>query len=606
MSLKKFTVKPKDLVCTEIIPDSTKMVNDGTLFIDFKKAAFGTLLISLPESYKSDYLVVHLGEKLNNNGRIDRNPPGSIRYCRIKQHIDRTLKTIRIKIPVDERNTGPAAIRMPDDIGEVFPFRYAEIEDAGSCDHWKIRQLTVHYPFKDKASFFNSSSTILNAVWDICKYSIKATTYCGVYVDGDRERIPYEADAYINQLGHYCIDSEYALARYTHEYLLQYPTWPTEWQIHSIMMAWEDYMYTGETLSLKIFYKDLCVKTLIGLAREDGLISTYSDRNTKEFELKLHLHHSRYIFNHGLKDLVDWPPGSFTEGAQGERDNYEMMPVNTVVNAFHYRGLVLMARIASALGYEEDHRRFKDRSNQVLKTFHRIFFMGDRGVYKDGEGSNHASLHSNMFALAFNLVPEEYQKSVVSFVASKGMACSVYGSQYLLEALYKNDKENYAFDLLTSKNDRSWWNMIREGSTITMEAWALKYKNNLDWNHAWGAVPANIIPRFLMGIRPLEPGFTKVLIQPRPGNLESSEMKFPTKFGTISVRFRQQLEESFFMDVDIPSGISACIHLPLPGKGKSEVLFNGLPMNDLFEGKILIFNNLGSGKYSFQSSNIKK
>ena len=27
----------------------------------------------------------------------------------------------------------------------------------------------------------------------------------------------------------------------------------------------------------------------------------------------------------------------------------------------------------------------------------------------------------------------------------------------------------------------------------------MKYKNNLDWNHAWGAVPANVIPRGLMG-----------------------------------------------------------------------------------------------------------
>lgn len=27
-----------------------------------------------------------------------------------------------------------------------------------------------------------------------------------------------------------------------------------------------------------------------------------------------------------------------------------------------------------------------------------------------------------------------------------------------------------------------------------------KYENNLDWNHALGAVPANILPRYLMGI----------------------------------------------------------------------------------------------------------
>lgn len=36
--------------------------------------------------------------------------------------------------------------------------------------------------------------------------------------------MPYEGDAYINQLSHDGVDREYALARYTHEYLIQNPT----------------------------------------------------------------------------------------------------------------------------------------------------------------------------------------------------------------------------------------------------------------------------------------------------------------------------------------------------------------------------------------------
>ncbi len=130
--------------------------------------------------------------------------------------------------------------------------------------------------------------------------------------------------------------------------------------------------------------------------------------------------------------------------------------------------------------------------------------------------------------LAFDLVPEAWRKRVVAFVKSRGMACSVYGAQFLLEAMYLNNEYEYALELLTAQHDRSWWNMIQAGSTITMEAWDWKYKNNLDWNHAWGAAPANIIPRFLMGIRPLEPGYKKVLIQPQPGKLERAKIKHPT------------------------------------------------------------------------------
>ncbi len=186
-------------------------------------------------------------------------------------------------------------------------------------------------------------------------------------MDGDRERIPYEGDAYINQLGHYCVDREYALARYTHEYLIQYPTWPTEWQLHSVMMAWADFMYTGETRSLELFYDDLCTKTLIDLAREDGLISTETVCVRKNLNSGFISIIDRYIFDHGLRDLVDWPPGSFTDGGQGERDDHEMLPVNTVVNAFHYRALVLMSRIAGALGRTEDQQRFAEPGRESQK-----------------------------------------------------------------------------------------------------------------------------------------------------------------------------------------------------------------------------------------------
>ncbi len=511
----RYTVTPKALTHTDVSPIAARHLDDGTLFLDFGKAAFGTVLISIPASWDRLSIVVHLGEKLTKDGRLDRTPPGAVRYCRIEQTVAGP-GLCRLIIPSDERNTGPAAIRMPEHIGEVYPFRYVEIEAASQLDITLVQQRCIHYSFDDDAASFHSSNEILNAVWDLCKYTIKATSFCGVYVDGDRERIPYEGDAYINQLSHYCVDREYAMARYTHEYLLQHPTWPTEWQFHSVIMAWADYMYTGETESLELFYDDLCLKTLIDLARDDGLISTKSEQCTPAFERRLHLYHPRYIFEHGLRDLVDWPPGSFTEGGQGERDGHEMRPINTVINAFHYHALVLMARIALVLDKSADEQRFAQQAAQVKASFNRVLFDKTQGIYIDGEGSNHASLHSNMFALAFDVVPETRRQSVVAFVKSRGMACSVYGAQFLLEALYLNDEAEAALDLMVAQHDRSWWHMIELGSTMTWEAWDWRYKNNLDWNHAWGTAPVNIIPRFLWASAPSNPAFVNSSSNPVP------------------------------------------------------------------------------------------
>ena len=71
----------------------------------------------------------------------------------------------------------------------------------------------------------------------MCKYSVLATSFCGIYVDGDREA-PYEAYAHINQFCHYAIDDDYLLARKSHEWLMAHPTWPTEWPQHRLRLFW--------------------------------------------------------------------------------------------------------------------------------------------------------------------------------------------------------------------------------------------------------------------------------------------------------------------------------------------------------------------------------
>jgi hypothetical protein len=180
------------------------------------------------------------------------------------------------------------------------------------------------------------------------------------------------------------------------------------------------------------------------------------------------------------------------------------------------------------------------------------------------------------------------------------MACSVYGAQFLLEAMYLNNESAYALELLTAQNDRSWWNMIQVGSTITMEAWDWKYKNSLDWNHAWGAAPANIIPRFLMGIRPLEPGCTKILIQPQPGNLARAKIKVPTTHGSVFAQFENHQKKSFVLDVEIPAGMTAQIDLPLLGDCDSQVVVDGKNVEGCVGKNFVTIKPVDPGQHRFE------
>ena len=557
-------IKLKPIIQTTQPPVEVCNHGNEPTFAAFEKAAFGTIDLTL-DCQRAETVNIHLGEKLARPGVIDRDPPGTIRYRRIPITTRPGRHAYRLVIPLDERNTGPAAIKMPSHIGEVMPFRYCEIEGhEGTIRPEDIRQVTAHYPFDDEAAHFECADPTLNTVWDLCKHTIKATSFCGIYVDGDRERIPYEADAYINQLSHYCVDIEYGMGRATLEHFIDHPTWPTEWSLHMPLMAWAEYMYTGDAAFMAENYDHLHLRTLMTLARKDGLISTETGLMTPELIEALRL-------NRPPRDIVDWPPGSFTEGGTGERDGHDMRPVNTVVNAFHYQALVCMCQIAAALGRHKEADRFRLQANKVAAAVNTKLFDPHRGIYFDGEGSSHASLHANMFPLAFGLVPDSRKASVTAFVKSRGMACSVYGAQYLLEGLYAAGEDTYAQALMAAKTDRSWWNMIAAGSTMTLEAWDWKYKNNLDWNHAWGAAPANIIPRCLMGVRPLSPRGDKVLIQPRPGVLRHARLRYPTLHGPIDVEV--ETNERMTINVQTPEDVEPTI-LPPPG-APAKVFLNG-------------------------------
>jgi hypothetical protein len=575
------------------LPVDLKQIVSGSWFADFGKAAFGRIRITL-FSDKADTLKINLGEALK-DGRLDKNPGGTIRYRSMVLPVNPGLHTYIVTVAPDKRNTGPAAIKMPEYIGEVMPFRYCEIEGSDSdIQKANIVRETVHYPFNETAATFASSNKVLNDVWELCKYTIKATSFTGVYVDGDRERIPYEADALINQLCHYNVDREFSMARYSQEYLINHATWPTEWIMQSVLMAWNDYLYTGNMQSINWFCNDLKSKALIDLGNNNGLISTKMGKQTPELMKAVHYSGKE------LKDIVDWPQTGILglgKNEPGETDGFVFTNFNTVVNAYHYRALILMAQIAEATGKISDANFFREKADKAKQSINQLMFDKKRGVYTDGIGTDHASLHANMFPLAFGIVPEEYRKSVMDFIRSRGMACSVYGSQFLLDAVYNANDAEYGLSLLSSIAERSWAHMIYDvGSTISLEAWDNKYKPNQDWNHAWGAAPANLIPRKLMGIEPLEPGFRKVQIKPQPGTLENAEITLPTIRGGLKVSYKNKTDELFDLKVVIPANVTAIIYIPW--KSTKLALFLGKkPLKAKRTGDFLLLENIGSGEH---------
>ncbi len=590
----------------EIKPVSVVKNDKGNHFISFEKAAFGVLELTLNNPERHDTLIIHLGEKLAPGNQVDRDPGGSITYDLVNLAIEPGRTKYLVELPrfiSNYPNSQVLAEHMP----EVTAFRYAEIEGIdGDLDISRVQQLALIYHFDDSASGFHSSDDNLNQIWDLCKHTLKVTPFMGVYIDGGaRERMPYEADAYVQQISHYAVDREYAIQRYTTNFLIYNPSWPTEWHLHIVLMAWADYMATGDSRFLEEYYGELKKKTLLPLAREDGLISTRTGLATPEFLATIHYHGRQF------RDIVDWPQGTPANETrlrsghgsvtfEGETDRYIFSDINTVVNAFHYKNLVLMARIAGVLGKTDDRQFFEERSALVRSSINEKLLDREKGVYRDGEGVDHYAFHASMFPVAFGLAPEDYYPQLGKFLKSKGMACSPYGTPYLFDALYRLGLEDYALELLTSESDRSWMNMIRFGTTITSEAWDIKYKRNMTWNHAWGAAPVYIVTHGIFGIEPLEPAYRSVLIRPQPGDLRSAELKSPTIRGPINVRFTREPEVSFNLEVVIPPNTEAKVMLPRPAVDRLSLFVNGRGTPVVIEEGYVLVDNLKAGRYTLE------
>ncbi len=544
----------KKLVKTAISPLSIERRAKGLYIIDFGKVWFGTLRFCLAAPASGGSVIVRLGEWSRPDGRVDCHPPAMGRFREIVCTLAPGQPRHTVRIPSLPENTGPRTLRMPEEIGEVMPFRYAEIEGEGlSLVPDGLHLMAAHYPCDPSASDFVSSDPTLNRVWALSKHTLIATTFCGLFVDGDRERYPREADAYIQQLGAYCVDAGmYGLARSTHVFMLRHTSRWTEWLYHSIFMAWMDLLYTGDATALLAHYEDLKAKLLLPLTRADGLVSTLARPLSDDLKRRLYRNGGEHVVGGShLVDIVDWP--------RTEREDYDFRTYNTVVNAFLYRGLILMARMAGHIGRHDDAEEFRSRARQVRTSFQRVFFDRSIGRYVDGEGSGHSSFHANFFPLALGLVPPERKAAILAFLRAKGMACSPYGAQYLLEALFRNGCEAQALALMTADTERSWKHMLDQGATMTFEAWTEAIKPNMDFNHAWGAAPGNLLPRYVLGVRPATIGAGRVVVAPQPGPLEFVRGRVPFRQGPVEVACLLSRNRTWRIEVVLPEGTRGAV-----------------------------------------------
>ncbi len=545
---QKYLIEPKQVVERE----------PGHYFLDFGRSIIAGFRLANIEGESGQEVDIRLGQELLG--------PQRVRYEKRTNNTYQEVWTL---------TDGPQTLTN----WGYRSYRYAEVIGAPpGLDASNFQAAVLRQPFDESESHFESSDFVLNDIWDMLKYGIKATSL-DVYVDThSRERRNYEGDAYINQLSQYAVERQYAFPRYSMEYLYYRPTWPTEYKQFSIKMAWKDYMYTGNADSLAEHYEVLQDKTTEPFINEDYLVEKGPEEGGQ--------------WGPWGRDLIDWP--------HALRDGYEFSDINTVINSFNYRAVELLGRIAEVIGEDEDAAEYSELAGNLREAINDHLYDPEAGAFRDGLDIDHHALHASIFPVSHGAAREEYLEPLAEHIFGRGMQCNVYGAQFVLESLYAAERPDLALERMNAVEGNSWGHMMyRLGATIATEAWDPSLKGNMAYSHGgWGSAPANNIARGLFGIQPLEPAFNTFQVRPQPGGLAWAQYKKPTIKGPISVEFTEQ-GDGFEMTVTVPVNTRAQVHVPRMGEEHAEVTVNGETREGRVEGNFVVIDDVGSGTHTF-------
>ena len=429
--------------------------------------------------------------------------------------------------------------------------RFASFVFGGTSapSNFSVSAWKVQYPYDPSDSHFSSSSPMLNAVFELCRYTLEAASL-DTYTDSNtRERRPYEADGIIAASGRLLLQRDYLWARHSHAWVINEPTWPVEWRQLSVFLGWQDYMATGTTDLALAFAFPMYNRTMIPyLEKSTGVLNT-----ARMGESTCAIQHRSPCTrdpNHPYGHIVDWMPnGEETDQttARGEMSDSNHTSVSNMMGA---HGLELLATMLKAAGNITNATRIAAQASALKASIVEKMWNGTQLQFCDGicsEVGGNSSLMTNMFALCFGMIPPADTKAAWQVVTDWGLEqIGDYGAFWYMMAVaggYYADATGqgeapYAFDdgsailtALTKCDNDSWCSGLRDDNlTMTRESW-----HDGTYSHEWGTSAIVGVAWGVMGVHQTAPGWATFIVKPKLGSLQHASITIPTLRGAINV-----------------------------------------------------------------------
>ena len=294
------------------------------------------------------------------------------------------------------------------------------------------------------------------------------------------------------------------------------------------------------------------------------------------------LHMKKYYLKDGIliRDTYgDWcvPPES-PELIHSQDTNRITWPA-CLSTPYYVEYCGIMGGFAASLHREDDVQYFENEINTVTNAYNARYFDSVAGCYAN------YTVTANILPLAFWMVGPDYEHSVLEHIVEKTekdfdghVSTGVVGIQHLMRTLTDYGRGDLALRMATDTTYPSWGYMVKNGATTIWELWngdtgdpAMNSGNHvmllgdlIIWYY-----------EYLGGIRPLAPGYSKIMLKPYPiKGLDHVNCSYRSVSGLIKSKWKRK-GNRFEWDILIPANTTAEVWLPTAEGYQKQTLGSG-------------------------------
>lgn len=380
--------------------------------------------------------------------------------------------------------------------------------------------LTAQHEFvpKPNPSVFKSDNRLINQIWSVATETLNLCSDV-FFIDGiKRDRWIWAGDAYqanfINQYSFFNedIDKRTLLALRGQDDIKQHMNTIVDYSMLWVIGVLNHYQMTGDREFLTIVYPKLesMVRYFIQQTNDKGFI--YGREND-------------WIF-------VDWSSID-KEGTVAAEQILLLEVYKTIMTC----GKVLGKPVAE----------YQTKYDQLVKNVMTYFWDDERGAFIDSyeSGKRHVTRHANIFAILFDVVDADKQRSILNNVLLNDQITQIttpYFKFFEQDALCKLGQQKRVYQVLLDY----WGGMLDRGAVTFWEEfdpnqhgkdmyamYGDPYGKSLC--HAWGASPIYLLGRHFVGLKPTAPGYATFEVRPNLAEFNDLHTVMPIKGGTVTV-----------------------------------------------------------------------